>query len=434
MRYYQHVGFLSLAALAWAQDQGPSSTSAPGISPSNTAAATTAAPTSSIASSATSATSEDHPMQLWSIADSLISSYYPSSTITNVAALTWPANVVIGSSTYSVHPEATLSSTSLSNNKPATTDAPVAAPKDGPSNPKHTRDRTLGIALGVVFGIVGAGLIAFILFCLHRRRKSSSQRGTSTIDDEIGAWRSPQPEMGTVSTATGPLSPPDGPSRAWLDRYNRLSNQHTPPVHLHPAFTHRHTNDTNTSSEENPFFTPMERSQVEMQHYPDYHPEDTEYHPGFPSSYPAVPAADTAAYAPMPTRRSQSSHRHSSSSARPDPDSRPPTPFSPMMMLSGSTPARNNPFASPEDHEVAMARQEAEEEDDLVSPILPPQRSPRRNSPLVHYPSWGEVSEFDFSGENGGRSRGLREQSSGSSGGDGYRRERESIVGRTELA
>lgn len=81
-----------------------------------------------------------------------------------------------------------------------------------------------------------------------------------------------------------------------------------------------------------------------------------------------------------------------------------------------------------------MARQEAEEEDDLVSPILPPQRSPRRNSPLVHYPSWGEVSEFDFSGENGGRSRGLREQSSGSSGGDGYRRERESIVGRTELA
>lgn len=110
-------------------------------------------------------------------------------------------------------------------------------------------------------------------------------------------------------------------------------------------------------------------------------------------------------------------------------------------MLSGSPPARNNPFASPEDHEVAaqeaLARQEAEEEDDLVSPILPPTRSPRRNSPLVHYPSWGEVSEFDFSGEQRGvhgRGRSLREQSSSGSGGDGYRRERESVVGRTELA
>jgi len=113
------------------------------------------------------------------------------------------------------------------------------------------------------------------------------------------------------------------------------------------------------------------------------------------------------------------------------------------MMLSGSPPARNNPFASPEDHEVAaqeaMARHEAaEEEDDIVSPILP-SRSPRRNSPLVHYPSWGEVSEFDFSGQHesaGGRRRDQREysDSSNSSGGDGYRRQRESVIGRTELA
>lgn len=422
-----------------AQDQTPTSTPAPSATGSSDVTSTTAAPTTSISSEATTATSEDHPLELWSIADSLISSYYPSSTITNVASLTWPANVVIGSSTYSIHPEATLSSTSLSNNKPATTIGPVAAPKEGPSNPKHTRDRTLGIALGVVFGVIGAALVAFILFCLHRRRKSSIRRGTSITDDEIGTWRSPQPEMGTVSTVTGPLSrSEDGPSRAWLDRYNRLSNQHTPPVHLHPAFTHRQTDDTNTSSEENPFFTPMERSQVEMQHYPEYHPEDTEYHPGFPGSQPVVPAASAAAYAPVTTRQSQSSHRRSSSSARPDPDFRPPTPFSPMMMLSGSPPARNNPFASPEDHVVAareaMARQEAEEEDDLVSPIQPPQRSPRRNSPLVHYPSWGEVSEFDFSGEDRNRGRGLREQSSSSSGGDGYRRERESVVGRTELA
>jgi hypothetical protein len=52
---------------------------------------------------------------------------------------------------------------------------------------------------------------------------------------------------------------------------------------------------------------------------------------------------------------------------------------------------------------------------------------------MVHYPSWSEVSEFNFSGD---AERSVRAQRSGSEGGDGYRygRDRESVVGRTDLA
>lgn len=75
------------------------------------------------------------------------------------------------------------------------------------------------------------------------------------------------------------------------------------------------------------------------------------------------------------------------------------------------------------------------EETDLVSPMQPPSKSPaRRYSPLVHYPSWSEISEFDFTGEAEAGGRAVRGRRSGCGGFDGYGRDRESVVGRTELA
>jgi hypothetical protein len=113
-----------------------------------------------------------------------------------------------------------------------------------------------------------------------------------------------------------------------------------------------------------------------------------------------------------------------------------------MMQASMSSPPQTtNPFVSDYDEDAAQRQRltqpepEAYEGDDLVSPMQPPSRSPaRRHSPLVHYPSWSEVSEFDFTGEADIGDRSVRAQRSRSSGGDGYRRDRESVVGRTELA
>jgi hypothetical protein len=112
-----------------------------------------------------------------------------------------------------------------------------------------------------------------------------------------------------------------------------------------------------------------------------------------------------------------------------------------MMMLQASSPPQaTNPFVSDYDEDTAQRQRltqhepEAYEGDDIVSPMQPPSRSPaRRHSPLVHYPSWSEVSEFDF-GEADIGDRSARAQRRSSPGGDGYGRDRESVVGRTELA
>jgi len=76
------------------------------------------------------------------------------------------------------------------------------------------------------------------------------------------------------------------------------------------------------------------------------------------------------------------------------------------------------------------------ETDDVISPIMPPARNPERiHSPMVHYPSWSEISEFDFSGD-GRRRNSMRGQYSFDHDDDGWRpvRGRDSIVGRHELA
>ena len=88
----------------------------------------------------------------------------------------------------------------------------------------------------------------------------------------------------------------------------------------------------------------------------------------------------------------------------------------------------HNPFASPEDDDIEDERL------DMVSPIIPARSPERRHSPMVHYPSWSEVSEFDFSGDNRRVHPSLRGQSSNEDGGDGWRPTRESTIGRQELA
>lgn len=433
----------------------------------------------------------DAPLQLWGIANSLLSVYYPSSTALDIASLTWPNTVVIGSSTYtndggtasttgsstssssfSISPSTSLSSTlstapsstlptsavsSLEVSRPVSTDDSTASESEPSADPEPSgfpRDRKLGIALGVVFGVLTLAVMAFALFCVHRRQKRhggtgifpNRKRTGSPTDSEIGEWRARHPHMGLVAPVVAPMTQrEDRPPREWVDHYNRLSNQFTPPVHMHPAFSHQHTGSAGTSSETNPFFTPNDRA---VQHADRYN-DDSEYHPGYPQSGPRATVTEYIPYNPAP-RRSQSSHRRSSSSS---PDrNRPPTPFSPMLMMQTSSPPQrtlnqNNPFSTTtDDHSEDIAQRQrltqhdydeynASEENDVVSPIQPPSKSPaRRYSPLVHYPSWSEISEFDFTGEAEAGGESVRGRRSGGDGFDGYGRDRESVVGRTELA
>ncbi|KAL1585310.1 hypothetical protein WHR41_05778 [Cladosporium halotolerans] len=441
------TAILLSSALVHAQESTPEPT------PTQTAS-TSVAQSSSVSGSASSTTT-DVPLHLWGVANSLLSEYYPSTTISDVASLTWPDTVVIDSSTYVQSATAspatmeTTASSSLDVSRPVTTDdanSNDAQPSDTPSESSgRPKDRTLGIALGVAFGVLAFGLVVLALFCMHRRKKRQNGTGIfpgrrrtgSPTDSEIGEWRSRHPHMGLVTTAVGPMSETHNrPPREWVERYNRLSNQYTPPVHMHPAFVnHQHTPSGGASSETNPFFAPMNSSTD----HADRYGENTDYHPGYPRrEHNTPPPVPYTPYSP-PTRRSRSSRRQSSSS---DGFSRPPTPFSPMMMMQASSPpARQNPFTSVEDaqsSEDAAQRQRLthghDERDDVVSPIISPTRSPaRRSNPLVHYPSWSEVSEFDFSGESSSAAERSARMMKNSRSSDGFGRDRESVVGRSEL-
>jgi hypothetical protein len=553
------AGLVLAGAISYtnAQEQTTSIGASP-IPSQSVSSSDTPSATSSISGSGSSST--DVPLELWGIANGLLSSYYPSTTVSNVASLTWPSVVVIGSSTYTREPPtaslktspttapSTLATSAISSqdvSRPVTTDSTApneAEPSDTPEEPSDSppKDRTLGIALGVAFGVLALGLMAFALLCIHHRQKkhggtglfpSRRRRAGSPTDSEVGAWRARHPHMGLVANVASGNRPMTQirdnddsnnlPPREWVKRYNRLQDQQTPPAHMHPAFMHRHNDSVGTASESNPFFPPTDHGQTQSPPQQiigasGYNNERSDYHPGYPNPKPSfdVTTAPYTSYRPEEdeTRRSQSSHpdecrRSSFSSERSyggdvdlERNSRPPTPFSPMMMLQTSLPPfqreahlesqpqsqtqpqpppqpqhhnrdHSNPFTSPsdpsEDHShhhpqhyqtlIPNHPLEDEDDDDIVHPMLhqqhqhqrPPSKPPaRRHSPMVHYPSWSEVSEFDFTGESSaslsphqnGRSareqqqRSDRRSSGGNGGEDGYGRDRESVVGRWELA
>lgn len=292
-------------------------------------------------------TTTDVPMALWSIADVLLSSYYPSTTISDIASLTWPSVVVIDSSTYTRSSTGTSTTTSpttlatvpVSSNdvsRPLATDTSTASDPEPSAETNESdgppKDRTLGIALGVVFGVLAVAVMIFALCCVDRRQKkhggngifpSRKRRATSPTDSEVGAWRARHPHMSLVSTVAPPMSQVNNrPPREWVDRYNRLADQQTPPVHMHPAFQHQRSDSTGAISETNPFFTPMARSTENTGIQPEQH----DYHPGYPNSKPGF-NVDVVPYTPYrpEARRSHSSYRRSVSSNRSmeDPNSRP---------------------------------------------------------------------------------------------------------------
>lgn len=360
----------------------------------------TAGNAASATASATDAptTTQDVPQALLSIANSLISENYPSGTLNGVATLSWPSTIVIGTNTYNVPPRSAFTANSAQVTSKSTTLTSVASKATQAEGVKDDSggmsDKRLAIIIGVVLGVVALAVMGLVFFCMHRRKKDNGSfflRRTTPSMRSNGSWMPGRNDtMGTTTyVSTGSADP-------YQSKYAQTTvvpRGDSPPMSAHPAFMHNES--SRSTSDDNPFYTPGEGSMTNLHS----HELDSQQ----------IQEADYA----------QVANRRSSSSVRED---RPPTPFSPLMMMQMPGPGakaqiHQNPFASPEDAEA----------DDVVSPIMPPARNPeRRYSPMVHYPSWDEVSAFSFSGDE----RDARQED----GGDGWRAERERRDGRYELA
>ncbi|KAK0768557.1 hypothetical protein LTS16_026130 [Friedmanniomyces endolithicus] len=426
--------FIAIVAIASTALQ----TNAQTISSAPTSATLTSSGQSTITSASSvnaASSSTDEPLALWSEARTLLSSYYPSTTLTQVASLTWPSAVVIGSSTFSVPPKSTGTPVTSVLAESTTAATPVASQG-------MRSDEKVGVGIGVAVGAVALIVLGLIFCVLHKRRKASGtffkRRATPSVtDSDVEAWRSPMSRQSSTRSY--------GPSRDWMQQYNRMSEApaaghlQPPPMAMHPAFVRQHT--SRSTSEENPFFTPSES--------PDYSMTGA-------GSGAAVLGAHNYRNTDTP------SHASTDSSRTPEPQQpRSVTPFSPTMMSTSWAqrmhddpqhqnpyhnqyhndeplhlpPPNHNPFASPEDED---------EMTDIVSPIIPARSPERRHSPMVHYPSWSEVSSFDFAGEGargvGRDSRASRSEPvslEGSGGEGGWRPvpgRGDSMYGRSELA
>ena len=395
---------------------------------------------------------------LWSDAVSLISSHYPSTSVTNVASLTWPSEVVIGSSTATVTPSATSSSISSSpttSSMPTTTPAAAtgntssasAATKDNDSHNTSTHtDKRLGIALGVCLGLVALGVLILLIWLLHRRKKQTgtfARHGHNSVSDsEIQAWRDPSSHS----------------SSDFPEKYYSANAPHAPmpPMQTHAAYAQGYGYNNQyragdySSNESNPFNTTYE-SYSEMaanssQQVPlhELHAEST------------MQMLGDHRPAPLNTRAAEST-------------ARPSTPYAPAAMLDTMNPVspvspaddaphggfwqhsrdHANPYQQQhsdrylaEDHSLHHESNSSnpflsEEDDMLDAPPGIPTRSPnRRSSPAVHYPPGDELSTFDF-GLAESRKRWASERHV--DGEDGWHKQdmfprRESVNGRHEMA
>ncbi|KAL9068477.1 MAG: hypothetical protein Q9157_006492 [Trypethelium eluteriae] len=351
-----------------------------------------ASPTSPLAANPSSESSPDNSgiiSSLWAGGESLLSSLYPSTSIGNIATLTWPTSVAIGSSTVSVphssvsrpsstsptasntgissnsassssaSPKTTTPSKSATSSQTATSSSnsetssdsaasspntahavePTQTPSDTQPVPVKKSDdhkKIIGIVLGVVFGLILIA-VAICIFLLYRRRRRRQrilrQYESPAGESEIQSWRQPS---NNIQVSQAP------------DRYTMLA----------PPPTSRYQPSTPYQKLNNPY-----QNDQAIQHLEGAAPYAAPYESavGEPNPfYTAEERRSLRANGPF-----SNDHAHLSyDSAEPN---RPPTPFMSALF--------QNPTRKP----------------------LPPRKSPNRASyNAVHYPTNSETSDFNF--------------------------------------
>lgn len=387
---------------------------------------------SAVAAAVTEETSQNGIQSLLSQADSLIKNIYPSTSVTNVAALTWPTTVVIGSQTYTITPSSgTTPSTSATKNPssaiPSTTQdgRPIitsAAPSSSATSgaTRDPWDRRLGIILGVVLGSIAVGLLIFLVWFLHRRHKKTGtffkRRPSSPSDNEVFSWRQPtEAEKYGGSWDAPPLLQPPMATQAPFATRSWTRDDHD----VHPAYRN--------TEYEGPAELSADRSERgslrRMTTSEDRQYEDRENRPPTPFSPESFTALATSS--PVSPVDSEPQRRRSSGFWRPHGSPKGYNNISSpsqiahqpsLAALAGSVaqdyphPYYQNPFASSEDYD----NDEYDNPHQIQRHLSPtpdiPSRSPRRqSSPRVVYPSEDELGKFDFGIESARNRRPSRE-------------------------
>lgn len=243
--------------------------------------------------------------------------------------------------------------------------------------------------------------MGLLFWCLRRRRKSTGSyfRGRSPAPLLLANASRPDSAASSVPEATIYVS---AGSRKWEGRISR-----TPATSHHSAPEMAESSRSvergeGSTSGDTPFYTPQEQRSIANSNHGD---SDTRE-----PCHPAALEHDN----PMQIHTSTSAYDAAYQ----------PTPFSPAEMkpqgsntLQQYEAQRQSPFASPHDDEGV----------DAISRLAPSKNTERVQSfPGVHYPSWSEVSDFDFTGDGGGQFK--------RKDGEGWHPWRERRDGRYELA
>ncbi|CAD0089405.1 unnamed protein product [Aureobasidium mustum] len=370
---------------------------------------------------------------LLSQADSLIKSNYPSTTITDVASLTWPTTVVIGSKTYTIPSTEstetpTLTSTSASpsassaiastteNARPVLTSTASIVPSSAASassssslsntsSQKHDPwDKRLGIVLGVVLGSIALAVGAFLIWFLHRRRKNTGsffkRRPSSPSDNEVFSWRNNAEAEKYGNLDAPPLLQPSMAARGAYTTRSQINGNDD--MHLGYGYgPDEHSGPAELSAERS------DRGSFQETTRRDDRPPT----PFSPESFAPVAASPVSPIEQEPQRRRSSGFwppRGSSEGYR-NLES-PYMPHQPSLAALASSVAQDyphpyyqNPFASSEDYDEDAYEDSYHDPRRHLSPTPDiPSRSPRRqSSPKVFYPSSDELGRFNFGTEVG---------------------------------
>ena len=437
---------------------------------------------------AASSTTTNAEPALLSIVESLVSTYYPSAAISQLASQVLPGTVTIDSNTFTLHgstsstatsPSRTTSTTPTSHSttshrttlKQTTRSSITSTPSSlvpsssstvtsQSTNSPHTNhsDETLAIILGSIFGALVLSLILLLLFCLWRRKRRHGSYFKGHDDT---------PQLSRRSTLTDWIPPtPPGLGNTTLisagggghhnrDNHGRYTHSAAPPQMSHPRTNpiflgrnwHRHDNGPNSESRplvddttgiigggsgsgvSSNSHTPRHTQELTgdaIQPYELDHEETNR--PGlFPPSNTIGNNMHNSDRAPTPYLPALLMPGHHGRSIQ-DPQSQEYYPSSQQQhqdqhqnqgYYQPQQQQHLNPFSSRHDHQnnnsntnrgffpsrYPSSRYEDDDEEearDLISPIVPVKSADRLpRSSLVHYPSWDEVSEFDFEGENG---------------------------------
>ncbi|GAB7338954.1 hypothetical protein MBLNU457_5627t1 [Dothideomycetes sp. NU457] len=385
--------------------------------------------------------------QLISDAQSLISEYYPSTIVSDIATLTWPSVVVINGATLTVpHTSTSMSTFETSILTTSTISSPSVQSTPAVSTPVSTSgtslssatsspsissveavqaasptssvapssatpssdagvigntqkglrlDKRLGVGLGISLGLVAIGLLVFLLVCMRRRkRKTGSYQkygaGSKLLDDsEI--WRTPE----SSAYQTRIWSEKPAPYEHTTPSMPMLSA----PAPIAAAGMRHDSNGTGSSGSgyHTPYSGPAElaasRSSDHLPVTAAAHQPHESNDAGFRRNRPAIPLMHTAM---------MNSHARTQ---RPEYVDSPVSPITPHQAEYSNLPPSPNPFWSPDDFEANRGHRQSyhsenpfrHPDDGYESLPPPPPRSPhRRYSPQIHYPSGTEISNFDF--------------------------------------